>query len=221
MLDIEQARKICETEKSGCWTIQQGEYYTEIYDISNSSRPFAAISDKNKAEFIAFARNALPEALHEIEKLEMQLRIKLDEEYPEGSFGYIVQQLLEEQRKLTCSGYPAMQVSKEILSERLRQIGEEEFSAERDDKYFNEELSMAAACYALTDEARDCIVSVENLCLKQYEKGLLKEFIWPFKKEWWKPSPDNRRRELIKAAALIIAEIERLDRKESGKNARL
>lgn len=31
--------------------------------------------------------------------------------------------------------------------------------------------------------------------------------------EWWKPT--NRRRDLVKAAALILAEIERLDRKDT------
>lgn len=35
---------------------------------------------------------------------------------------------------------------------------------------------------------------------------------WPWDAEWWKPT-DNRR-DLVKAAALIIAEIERLDRAE-------
>ena len=120
--------------------------------------------------------------------------------------------------KIFLGALPMSIAAIDVIKERQRQVVEEKFSAEHDDKYFNEELSTAAACYALTDEARDCMVSVENLCLKQYEKGLLKEFIWPFKKEWWKPSPDNRRRELIKAAALIVAEIERLDRKAEAKN---
>lgn len=37
-------------------------------------------------------------------------------------------------------------------------------------------------------------------------------FSWPWNGRWWKPT--NRRRDLIKAGALIVAEIERLDRAE-------
>lgn len=36
--------------------------------------------------------------------------------------------------------------------------------------------------------------------------------IWPWDKSWWKPTPDDRIRELIKAGALIAAEIDRLQR---------
>jgi len=34
--------------------------------------------------------------------------------------------------------------------------------------------------------------------------------VWPWGKSFWKPTPDNRIKELTKAAALIIAEIDRL-----------
>ena len=207
MFDTKKAREICEAEKSGCWTIQQGEYYTEIYDASNSSRPFAAISDKNKADFIAFARTSLPEALDEIERLQVENK-KTEEKYN------MVNKLLFGDMTVSFAAIDA-------IKERQRQVEQEKFSAKHDDKYFNEELSMAAACYALTDEARDCMVLVENLCTKQYAKGPHQNFIFPFSEEWWKPSPDNRRRELIKAAALIIAEIERVDRKEALNNAGL
>lgn len=36
--------------------------------------------------------------------------------------------------------------------------------------------------------------------------------MWPFSQEWWKPTPDDRIRELAKAGALIAAEIDRLQR---------
>jgi len=41
----------------------------------------------------------------------------------------------------------------------------------------------------------------------------LMENLWPWGKEWWKPS--DRRRDLVKAGALIAAEIDRLDRAKS------
>ena len=39
--------------------------------------------------------------------------------------------------------------------------------------------------------------------------------MWPWDKKWWKLS--TPRRDLVKAAALIVAEIERLDRIEAAK----
>lgn len=41
--------------------------------------------------------------------------------------------------------------------------------------------------------------------------------VWPWDESWWKPT--NRRRDLVKAGALILAEIERLDRAEAPKPA--
>jgi hypothetical protein len=36
------------------------------------------------------------------------------------------------------------------------------------------------------------------------------EWLWPWSVQWWKPK--DRRRDLVRAGALIVAEIERLDR---------
>lgn len=41
--------------------------------------------------------------------------------------------------------------------------------------------------------------------------------LWPWDREWWKPK--DRRRNLVRAAALLIAEIERLDRAEDKEAA--
>ena len=204
MFDIEEDRKICETAKS-----------QKLYTANKYITP-------NGANFIHDALEGWPRALKEIERLDMQLRIKLDEEYPEGSFGYIVQQLLEVQRKLTCSGYPAIQVSKEILSERLRQIEEEKFSAQLDNQYTEDELARAAAVYALPETIRHYLIKYQiGASDPKNITDNLRNTLWPWSERYWKPSPDNRRRELIKAAALIIAEIERLDRKEALNNTRL
>ena len=57
-------------------------------------------------------------------------------------------------------------------------------------------MAAAAACYALHTEP------VGNV-------GDYLRF-WPWAAEWWKPG--LRRRNLVKAGALILAELERLDR---------
>lgn len=87
----------------------------------------------------------------------------------------------------------------DIIAERRRQIEVEGWSPEHDDEHNHNELSRAAACYAL---GRSTL------------KGVDSESLWPgrWSLEWWKPT--THRRNLVKAAALIIAEIERIDRLE-------
>lgn len=91
-----------------------------------------------------------------------------------------------------------------IAQERKRQIEVEEWTTEHDDSHDEGELAKAAACYALPPGRRDCIVSGSiGDCL---------DLLWPWDDEWWKPTPDDRIRELVKAGALIAAEIDRLQR---------
>lgn len=85
-------------------------------------------------------------------------------------------------------------VMDEIAAERRRQIEVEGWTPTRDDYHHPRgELARAAGVYALSAGGRYAV--------SQY---------WPWHRAWWKPT--NPRRDLIKAAALIVAEIERLDR---------
>lgn len=89
-----------------------------------------------------------------------------------------------------------------MLAGRRRQVEAEGWTPERDDEHDKGELAKAAGCYAWIASQSD---------------GLRDAFItppptWPIRwaSEWWKPT--DRRRNLVKAGALILAEIERLDR---------
>lgn len=93
---------------------------------------------------------------------------------------------------------PACKIAGEIAEERSRQIEGEGFSTVRDDQYVGGDLAKAAACYAISD----------RMPLPAY--GGFIGRLWPWPTHWWKPT--NRRRDLIKAGALIVAEIERIDR---------
>ena len=90
-----------------------------------------------------------------------------------------------------------------IAEERQRQIEKEGWTKEHDAKHIKEELSFAAACYALPNRCRYTIAKSAGFT------STVPDF-WSFKFEWWKPTPDDRVRELVKAGALIAAEIDRL-----------
>jgi hypothetical protein len=86
-----------------------------------------------------------------------------------------------------------------ILAERIRQISVEGWSDNNDDQYNNDELIIAAMSYLRPAKYRAAF-DTNN---KQH---------WPWDSDWWKPSPENRIRELEKSGALIAAEIDRLKR---------
>lgn len=99
-------------------------------------------------------------------------------------------------------------VIEKIRAERIRQVDEEGWTPEHDDRHRYGEMASAAAAYAdhgaKPDEGR------------QYMPGA--PIGWPWSFKWWKPT--TPRRDLIKAAALIVAEIERLDREAAKAGGR-
>lgn len=86
-----------------------------------------------------------------------------------------------------------------IAQERQRQITSEGYTKESDAVWDSGELSLAAACYAMGRLAGSFIDS---------ESFLHKN--WPFPCGFYKPCPDDRVNELVKAGAFIAAEIDRL-----------
>jgi hypothetical protein len=101
----------------------------------------------------------------------------------------------------------------DIAAERRRQILEEGWTPEHDDDHARGELAFAAAVYAINSaEPHDQIeLQVEHRGFKlRVGWAAVSTLLWPWHRNWWKPS--NRRRDLVKAGALIVAEIERLDR---------
>lgn len=91
------------------------------------------------------------------------------------------------------------EAAKDVLAERERQEVVEGFRPDDDDAYHGGDLALAAAEYALLSTGRYGSTSGGPTHL------------WPWAKSWWKPT--TPRRNLVKAAALLIAEIERLDRR--------
>lgn len=85
----------------------------------------------------------------------------------------------------------------DVVAERRRQIGKEGWTQEHDDEHSKGELARAAACYARWPEAAKKPPNTAPL-------------EWPWSDDWWKPR--DPRSNYVRAAALLLAEIERIDR---------
>lgn len=93
-----------------------------------------------------------------------------------------------------------------IAEERKRQVEVEGWSAAHDDQYICGQLSDFAVCYATREYWRYAYRNpVHEMMLPTEFRGM------------WKPTPDDRIRELVKAGALIAAEIDRQLRFEERK----
>lgn len=89
---------------------------------------------------------------------------------------------------------------RDVIAERRRQIEVEGWAPEHDDRHGAHELAEAAACYCLSSAG------------KPFDYF---ETMWPWERWWFKVS--GPRRDLVKAGALVLAEIERLDRAAAQK----
>lgn len=85
----------------------------------------------------------------------------------------------------------------DVIAERRRQVEVEGYTLDHDDDHGNGELPSAAAWLALPDEVK-AVLDVNDLSF------------WPFDLVDCKQK--DRRKELVQAAALLVAEIERIDR---------
>lgn len=83
-----------------------------------------------------------------------------------------------------------------IAAERRRQVEEEGWTPEHDGEHAEGDLYEAAIAYLLALGERD-----------QPPPD-----VWPWDSSWWKPTPGDEVRQLVKAGALIAAEIDRRQR---------
>lgn len=109
----------------------------------------------------------------------------------------------------------------DVAAERWRQRapkhqGGEGWTDAHDDAYKSSSMAAAAACYAYYGSLDDKYRAYEHNRHLHRGPGILSvlSHMWPrsWTAAWWKPK--DRRRDLVRAAALLLAEIERLDRAE-------
>lgn len=93
--------------------------------------------------------------------------------------------------------------SQDVIAERQRQMEQEGWTPEHDDDHAGGELAHAAVCYAY------CVATFGGLPDESFAQ-IPPPDAWPWLDEWWKPK--TPRSALVRAAALLIAEIDRRDR---------
>ncbi|BCA04061.1 DUF7220 family protein [Bradyrhizobium diazoefficiens] len=93
-----------------------------------------------------------------------------------------------------------------VIAERFRQIEQEGWSTTHDDAHPVGELAAAGSCYAIMPTWRR---------RADDDFGREPPIVWPWSLEWWKPQ--GNRRDLVRAAALVVAEGEKFDRNRGRK----
>lgn len=94
-------------------------------------------------------------------------------------------------------------ILEEIEHERARQKFEEGFGPVHDDaEHSSGELLNAAVCYLIKGGEPTTVEQMRAI-----------DHFWPWGAEWWKPK--SRRRDIVRALALGVAELERMDRAEA------
>lgn len=97
-----------------------------------------------------------------------------------------------------------------VLAERHRQVTKENWTEQHDDTHTNGCLAVAAASYALSAASTTQVSESTKLSYVEQARRM-----FPFDiEDWWKPTPDSPIRDLVKAGALILSEIERMLRAE-------
>lgn len=91
----------------------------------------------------------------------------------------------------------------QILAERIRQIDAEGWTEAHDDAHTGGELLLAAWAYLTESD-----VFGGEPCGDEPPEG------WPWAADWWRPSPDLEKN-LVRAGALIAAELDRLERRRT------
>lgn len=112
------------------------------------------------------------------------------------------------------------QIIAEVRNERLRQIEEEGWTEEHDDAHRKGELVAAAMSY-LTNALVYALVRARKVMtiadLMERSRTAPPTSQWPWDKKWWKPK--TRRSNIVRSIAMLIAELERIDRESAQEYA--
>ncbi|RPX05851.1 hypothetical protein IPC730_13995 [Pseudomonas aeruginosa] len=168
----------------------------------------------NEALAVAKAQHSVPdhaELLQALERTHAGHMVGHDQsDQPKGGYsdGYVngFGECIKVARKVLAAApshsTPVPQAWIDVLAERRRQVEAEGWTPEHDDEHADGQMAQAAGCYALHAGG----IGTDWPDGRQNGAALF----WPWDKDSWKPT--TPRRDLVKACALALAEIERLDR---------
>lgn len=102
-----------------------------------------------------------------------------------------------------------------IAAERIRQVETEGFTAAHDDAHADGVLARAGACYAMNAGKAATYEAQHDLRMlpQDYMRSPMPAD-WPWALDWWKPK--SQLQDLVRAAALLVAEIERQIRRDGS-----
>ncbi len=157
---------------------------------------------------VAQAQHSVPEGLREL--LEMLVVSDLRKMRYAGAWRREVHNRASSILALLAAapGNSVPQAWLDVQAERRRQIEAEGWTPQHDDEHADGQMAQAAGCYALHAGG----IGTDWPDGRQNGSALF----WPWDKDWWKPT--TPRRDLVKACALALAEIERLDRAGISQN---
>ncbi len=186
-------------EKATCgdWDSYKPHRGARGYEVRLSGQAIAQHVLKNNAEFIAAYNPKVALALLDERERNQQYIKRRDQENEDIALtvGKLRVELeAAEKRIAELEGGAFNPAILDVVAERQRQQSVEGWTPEHDNAYQNSELADAAACYAI----------------HAHNQGFSTPAHWPWSPDWWKQS--GARRDLVKAGALILAEIERIDR---------
>ena len=128
-----------------------------------------------------------------------RLREIADNPYGDEEKCWLAKRVLALQAALDATAFS--QAAIDLHAERQRQQSAEGWTTEHDDDHSCGEMALAASSYAQYAHRKPIAPAIP--------------FNWPWEPEWFKQQ--GPRRDLVKAGALILAEIERIDRAAAGK----
>ena len=198
-IDYQVLREAAEKATWGDWDSYKPHRGARGYEVRLSSQAIAQHVLKNNAEFIAAFNPKIALALLDERERNQQYIKRRDQENEEIALtvGKLRVELEAAEKRIAELEARAFNPAiLDVIAERQRQQSVEGWMPEHDDEHCNGELAMAAVCY------------INETGTVNRNGG--KPWGWPWDASWWKPNA--RRRNLVKAGALILAEIERIDR---------
>jgi hypothetical protein len=108
--------------------------------------------------------------------------------------------------------FPSIAIPASIRAERQRQIDSEGWTPAHDDQHDGRELMAAAMCYFRNAKGEMVLTSCREVNGQGRHVVARVPMGWPWDSQWWKPK--GKRRDLVRAGALMLAEAERLRRRD-------